>query len=86
MICTRGRWRMFMKWRWHRCQVCYSSAVVQIKSKGTEMNNTTIITETQNKDVTRTYNIVGPKPETVASFWKWLAANRIIERFDMEVR
>lgn len=47
---------------------------------------TTTITEIQNKDVTRTYNIIGPKPDTVKSFWEWLAANRIIERFDMEVR
>ena len=41
------------------------------------------ITEVQNKDVTRVYNISGPKKETVESFWNWLKANGVIDSFEI---
>ena len=40
------------------------------------------ITEVQNKDVTRVYNITGPKKETIESFWNWLKTNKVIESFE----
>jgi len=39
------------------------------------------VVEVQNKDKTRTYNIKGPRKETVESFWNWLVANRVIESY-----
>ena len=41
------------------------------------------ITEVQNKDKTRVYNIDGPQRETVESFWQWLKVNRIIENYEI---
>lgn len=41
------------------------------------------ITEVQDKDTTRVYNITGPKRETVESFWEWLKAQGTIESYEI---
>jgi hypothetical protein len=41
------------------------------------------VTEVQNKDTTRVYNIKGPKRESVESFWKWLKAQEIIQGYEI---
>ena len=41
------------------------------------------VVEVQNKDKTRTYNIEGPRKETVESFWNWLKANGVIDSFEI---
>ena len=41
------------------------------------------ITEVQNKNTTRIYNIKGPKPETIKSFWDTLVASNIIESYEI---
>lgn len=41
------------------------------------------VTEVQNKDTTRVYNLSGPKLETVESFWQWLQAGGIIESYSI---
>jgi hypothetical protein len=41
------------------------------------------ITEVQNKTTTRIYEIVGPKPETVKSFWDYLVAQGVIESYEI---
>ena len=42
------------------------------------------ITEVQDKDTTRIYNLEGVKLESVQSFWETLKASRVIENFDIE--
>ena len=42
------------------------------------------ITEVQNKNITRTYNIKGPQRETVESFWNWLQAHGVIESYELK--
>ena len=49
-------------------------------TKSTEREIMTI-TEVQNKNITRIYDIVGPKPETVKSFWDYLVAQGVIESY-----
>jgi hypothetical protein len=45
---------------------------------------TFVITEVQDKKVTRTYNITGPKLETVQGFWDYLKASKQIESFEIK--
>jgi hypothetical protein len=44
------------------------------------------ISEIQNKDVTRVYNIEGPQIATIVSFWEWLKQERIIENYSITER
>ena len=41
------------------------------------------ITEVQNKNTTRTYNITGPKRETIEGFWDMLVASNVIESYEL---
>ena len=41
------------------------------------------ITEVQNKDITRVYNLNGPQLETIKSFWDTLVASNIIESYEI---
>ena len=41
------------------------------------------ITEIQNKNTTRTYDLQGVKRETVESFWQYLADHKVIESFEI---
>lgn len=42
------------------------------------------ITEVQNKEKTRIYNLEGPQLQTIQSFWESLKASKIIEDFEIE--
>ena len=41
------------------------------------------ITEIQNKNTTRIYDLQGVKRETVESFWQYLADHKVIESFEI---
>jgi hypothetical protein len=41
------------------------------------------VTEVQNKNVVRVYNINGPKKESVESFWNWLVSHQVIESYSI---
>jgi hypothetical protein len=41
------------------------------------------VTEIQDKKTTRTYNLSGPRVETVQSFWEYLKANEVIESYEI---
>lgn len=41
------------------------------------------ITEVQDKNTTRVYNIEGVKKETVESFWNWLQSQKVIESYEI---
>jgi hypothetical protein len=45
---------------------------------------TTQVIEVQDKKTTRTYNIKGPKLETVQAFWEYLKANQVIESYEIK--
>tara|TARA_R110000822_G_C14957951_1_gene455819 strand:+ start:151 stop:384 length:234 start_codon:yes stop_codon:yes gene_type:complete len=49
--------------------------------KGKQMNYQ--ITETQNKTVTRIYNLDGPKLATITSFWDMLVSSKVIEGYEV---
>lgn len=42
------------------------------------------VTEVQDKKTTRTYNLSGPKFETIESFWKLLVSSQVIESYKVE--
>lgn len=42
------------------------------------------VIEVQDKTVSRTYNISGPKLETVQSFWEYLKATNRIESYEIK--
>lgn len=42
------------------------------------------VIEVQNKNTTRTYNLQGPKLETVKSFWDYLKASNAIESYEIK--
>jgi len=42
------------------------------------------VTEVVDKKTTRTYNLSGPKFETIDSFWKSLVASEVIESYKIE--
>jgi len=44
------------------------------------------ITEVQNKNTTRVYNITGPKRESIESFWNYLKSTGVIERYEIAER
>lgn len=44
----------------------------------------TQVIEVQDKKTTRTYNLDGPKVETVRSFWDYLKANNVIESYEIK--
>lgn len=44
----------------------------------------TIIIETQRNETQRTYQIEGPRRETVEAFWTWLVEQRIIESYQIK--
>jgi hypothetical protein len=41
------------------------------------------VIEVQDKKTTRTYNISGPRIETVKSFWDYLKANEVIVSYEV---
>jgi hypothetical protein len=41
------------------------------------------VTETQNKKVTRIYNLDGPKLATITSFWDILVSSKVIEGYEV---
>lgn len=41
------------------------------------------VIEVQDKKTTRTYNISGPRIETVKSFWEYLKAQEVIESYEV---
>jgi hypothetical protein len=41
------------------------------------------ITEVQNKNVTRVYNLDGPKIQTIKAFWDHLVSAKIIESYEI---
>ena len=41
------------------------------------------ITEVQNKNVTRVYNLDGPKFETIKSFWDSLVSANTLESYEI---
>jgi hypothetical protein len=42
------------------------------------------VIEVQNKKTTRTYNLKGPKLETVQSFWDYLKSHGVIESYELK--
>jgi hypothetical protein len=42
------------------------------------------VIEVQDKKTTRTYNLQGPKLETVKSFWDYLKASNVIESYEIK--
>lgn len=42
------------------------------------------VIEVQDKKTTRTYNLQGPKLETVKSFWDYLKASKEIESYEIK--
>lgn len=42
------------------------------------------ITEIQNKNTTRIYNLEGPQLETITGFWDTLVASNIIESYEVK--
>jgi hypothetical protein len=49
--------------------------------KGNQMSYQ--VTETQNKTVTRIYNLDGPKLATITSFWDMLVSSKAIEGYEV---
>ena len=42
------------------------------------------VIEIQNRKTTRTYNLQGPKLETVKSFWDYLKGSNVIESYEIK--
>ncbi len=42
------------------------------------------VTEVQNQDTTRVYNLEGPRLDTVRDFWDYLIATQTIESYTLE--